>query len=160
MKFKVLAFFAICAILLFQGCDSKESSPKNKNTTKKNSTQIFKLKTSDGKIIKTIKTKNGLVFRGYEGKVISELSQGEAQELLDEGGFFSIDQTSKRVSSFTISLANGDLEALKEGRSGVVQGFEEAEKMWGGKLPDISYATQEKTLELIDKKIQELEESL
>lgn len=96
---------------------------------------------------------------GYEGKAISELSKGEAQELLDEGGFFSITQTSKRVADFTITLANGDLEALKEGRAGVVEGFDEASKMWGGKLPDISYATQEKTLELIDKRIKDLEET-
>ena len=94
---------------------------------------------------------------GYEGKSITELSKGEAQELLDEGGFFSITQTSKRVADFTITLANGDLDALKEGRAGIIEGFDEASKMWGGKLPDISYTTQEKTLELIDKKIQELE---
>lgn len=97
---------------------------------------------------------------GYEGKAITELSKEEASALLDEGGFFSIAQTSKRVADFTIILANGDLEALKEGRAGVVEGFKDAEKMWGGKLPDISYATQEKTLELIDKKIKDLEETL
>eukprot|EP00767_Chilomastix_cuspidata_P004285 gnl/Chilomastix_cuspidata/4415.p2 GENE.gnl/Chilomastix_cuspidata/4415~~gnl/Chilomastix_cuspidata/4415.p2 ORF type:complete len:211 (+),score=32.42 gnl/Chilomastix_cuspidata/4415:91-633(+) len=93
---------------------------------------------------------------GYEGKPITELSSDEAKELVSDEGFFGIEETSQRVGSFAISLAGNDLEALKEVRKGIVQGFEEAEKMWGGTLPDISYKTQEKTLDIIDKKIEEL----
>ncbi len=93
---------------------------------------------------------------GYEGKAISELKPDEAQELLDEGGFFSIENTSNRVSSFVFLIAGNDVEAMQESRKGIIQGFEEAEKMWGGELPEISYKTQERTLELIDAKIAEL----
>lgn len=96
---------------------------------------------------------------GYEGKAISELSQNEAKDLLSEGGFFSVNETSLRVSSFVISLSGDNIESLQESRKGIVQGFEEAEKMWGGELPKISYQTQEKTLEIIDKKIAELIDS-
>jgi hypothetical protein len=35
-------------------------------------------------------------------------------------------------------------------------GFEEAEKLFGGQLPEISYKTQERTLALIDEKIKSL----
>jgi hypothetical protein len=45
---------------------------------------------------------------------------------------------------------------LKAGREGIVKGFEDAEKLWGGKLPDIAYDTQKLTLEKIDQTIQEL----
>ena len=93
---------------------------------------------------------------GYTGKPITELTSKEAEELVDDGGFFGIDETSSRVSSFVIDLVGDDIEALTQARSGVVQGFEEAEKLWGGKLPDISYKTQEKTLSLIDEKIAQL----
>lgn len=93
---------------------------------------------------------------GYDGKPITQLSPDEAKELVSDDGFFGIDKTSQRVSSFVIDLANNDVEALQEARKGVVQGFEEAEKMWGGELPEISYKTQEKTLDIIDKKIEEL----
>ncbi|NVJ53584.1 MAG: hydrogenase-4 component G [Campylobacteraceae bacterium] len=93
---------------------------------------------------------------GYEGKPITELSVDEAKELVSDEGFFSVNKTSQRVSSFVIDLAGDDVEALKEARKGIVQGFEEAEKMWGGQLPDISYETQEQTLDIIDKKIEEL----
>jgi len=74
MKFKVLAFFAICAILLFQGCESKDNSSQKKEETpqvKKKKTQLtYKLRTGDGQIINVIKTKDGMVFRGYEDKAV------------------------------------------------------------------------------------------
>ncbi len=93
---------------------------------------------------------------GYEGKPITELSPDEAKELVSDEGFFGVSKTSERVSSFVINLAGDDVEGLQEARKGIVQGFEEAEKMWGGELPEISYETQEKTLDIIDKKIEEL----
>ena len=93
---------------------------------------------------------------GYNGKPITELTQNEAKELVSDEGFFGVTQTSDRVSSFVIGLAGDNIEALQESRRGIVEGFEEAERMWGGKLPDISYKTQERTLEIVDEKIAEL----
>ncbi len=93
---------------------------------------------------------------GYEGKPITKLSVDEANELLSEDGFFGIKQTSDRVANFVFSFAGDDLELLEKGRAGVVQGFEEALKMFGGELPEISYKTQERTLSLIDEKINSL----
>lgn len=93
---------------------------------------------------------------GYEGKPLTELTQDEAKELVSDEGFFGIDKTSERVSSFVIGLAGDNLESLEEARRGIVEGFQEAEKMWGGELPDISHKTQEKTLDIIDKKIAQM----
>ena len=93
---------------------------------------------------------------GYEGKPITELSPEEATELIGDDGFFGIDKTSQRVADFVFNFAGDDLDILEKGREGIVQGFEEAEEMWGGELPEISYKTQAKTLELIDAKIAEL----
>lgn len=93
---------------------------------------------------------------GYEGKPITELSQEEATELVSEGGFFGVDQTSQRVANFVFNFSGDDLEKLEKGREGIVQGFEDAKNMWGGELPEISYQTQAKTLELIDARIAEL----
>jgi hypothetical protein len=93
---------------------------------------------------------------GYEGKPITELTQNEAKELVSENGFFGITQTSDRVANFVFSFAGDDLELLQKGREGIIQGFEEAKKMFGGELPEISYKTQERTLALIDEKINSL----
>ena len=93
---------------------------------------------------------------GYEGKAITELSPEEAEKLLDVEGFFGIEQTSNRVANFVFSFAGDDVELLKEGRDGIIRGFEEAQKLFGNQLPEISFKTQEKTLELIDAKINSL----
>lgn len=93
---------------------------------------------------------------GYNGKPITELTSDEAKELVSIDGFFGVDKTSQRVSSFVMNIAGDNVEALQEARKGILQGFEEAEKMWGETLPEISYQTQEKTLEIIDAKIAEL----
>lgn len=93
---------------------------------------------------------------GYDGKPITELSAKEAKELVSDEGFFGVINTSTRVSSFVTDLASDNIEALMEARKGLVQGFEQAEKLWGGKLPEISYETQERTLKIVDEKIAEL----
>lgn len=93
---------------------------------------------------------------GYEGKPILDLTQDEAKELVSDDGFFGIKQTSDRVSDFVFAFSGDDISKLEKGREGIVRGFEEANKLFGGNLPEISYKTQERTLELIDARIAEL----
>lgn len=93
---------------------------------------------------------------GYTGKAIGELSQDEAKALVADDGFFGIAKTSERIADFVLSGAGDDVEKLKAGRSGMVQGFNEAESLWGGKLPEISYTTMQKALEKVDAKLSEL----
>jgi len=54
---------------------------------------------------------------------------------------------------FVIKGAGNDIDRLRAGREGILRGFREAEKAWGGMLPDISYQTITKSLEAIDEKI-------
>lgn len=91
----------------------------------------------------------------YNDTPISKLSSEQADELVSENGYFGVDQTSQRIVDFVIKGAGDDMEKLKSGREGVLKGFQEAEKAWGGKLPEISYETLAKSLEAIDEKIQE-----
>jgi hypothetical protein len=83
---------------------------------------------------------------GYTGKPISELSEDEAKQLVSDEGYFGITQTSDRVSNFVLNFAGDNVDILEKGREGIVKGFQEAEKLFGGELPDISYKTQERTL--------------
>ncbi|WP_198305833.1 hydrogenase-4 component G [Arcobacter vandammei] len=103
-------------------------------------------------------TSNGMSLKniGYNGKPILDLTQDEAKDLVGENGFFGITQTSDRVANFVFSFSGDDLEKLQKGRDGIVQGFEEANKLFGGNLPEISYKTQERTLALIDERMNEL----
>ena len=93
---------------------------------------------------------------GYQGKPIAELSQSEATELVSEDGFFGITQTSERIANFVINGSGGDESMMRAGREGMLQGFKEAEAMWGGELPDISQKTMQKAIEMIDKAMYDL----
>ena len=93
---------------------------------------------------------------GYDGKAILDLNPDEASALLTDGGFFSVENTAGRAADFVLTGAGDDIGMLKAGREGIIKGFEDAEKLWGGKLPDIAYDTQKLTLEKIDEKIQSL----
>ncbi len=103
-------------------------------------------------------TSDGLTLSdlGYQGKPILQLSQDEATQLVSEDGFFGVTQTSDRVAGFVLNFSGDNLDILQKGREGIVKGFEEAEKLFGGQLPEISYKTQERTLALIDEKIKSL----
>ena len=67
-----------------------------------------------------------------------------------------MENTAKRVADFVINGAGDDLEKLKAGKEGVINGFNQAQKLWGGKLPEISQKTQELLLKMIDERINEL----
>jgi hypothetical protein len=90
---------------------------------------------------------------GYEGKPIADLTQSEAQELVSEDGFFGVTATSERIANFVLMGAGDDVDKLRAGREGILRGFQEAEDMWGGKLPDISYETINKAVEMIDQRL-------
>lgn len=93
---------------------------------------------------------------GYKGKDISLLNQDEAKALISEDGFFGISNTANRIADFVINGAGDNLEMLKSGREGVLEGFKEAERLWGGRLPEISQQTIQKSLEKIDERIAKL----
>lgn len=101
---------------------------------------------------------SGIDFKaiGYEGKDIFSLTSDEAKELVSEDGFFGIAKTSQRLADFVINGAGDDVEKLQKGLEGLKTGFEQAEKMWGGKLPDISYQTIDKAIEKVTQKINQL----
>jgi|GEM_PF-788202 len=92
----------------------------------------------------------------YNGKPLSELNPEEAQTLIAEEGYFGVKKTAQRIADFVLAGGGDNLDRLRSGRDGVLQGFAEAEKAWGGKLPEISYQTLNKALELIDKRVNEL----
>ena len=93
-------------------------------------------------------------------KIISGLSQQEAQNLISEDGFYGVSRTAARIAEFVIMGAGDDIEKLRAGREGITRGLKEAEQMWGGALPDISYETLSKALEQIDEHIRNLGKSV
>lgn len=93
---------------------------------------------------------------GYEGKPIAKLSKEEASDLVSEDGFFGVKKTANRIADFVIKGAGDNEDMLRAGRKGMLQGFHDAESMWGKKLPDSSQKTMQLALEKVDKKMSDL----
>ncbi|MCE7203422.1 hypothetical protein LZW54_02825 [Campylobacter coli] len=93
---------------------------------------------------------------GYNGKNPLTMNTDELNQLINEEGFFGIDNTANRIADFVIKGAGNDVEKLKKGLEGIKQGFEQAEKIWGGELPQISQDTIEATIKKVSDRIDEL----
>lgn len=93
---------------------------------------------------------------GYFGKNPMSMNSNELEDLVGENGFFGVQNTADRIADFVIQGTGNDVEKLKKGIEGMKRGFEEASKMWGGKLPQISQDTMDKALEKVNQRLDEL----
>lgn len=77
--------------------------------------------------------------------------RAEAQKNIAEDGEYGIEKTATRLADFAKSISNGDPKKLDVLKKAIQDGYDAAEKAFGGELPDIS----KKTLELTMKKLDE-----
>ena len=75
----------------------------------------------------------------------------KAQEDIAEDGYWGVEQTSDRIVSFATALAGDDSEALEKMRDAFKKGYDQAQKQWGGKLPDISKSTYDAVMKKFDE---------
>lgn len=82
-----------------------------------------------------------------EGKLqVDEETRLQAQKDIAEDGYWGIEQTSERLFSFAKALTGGDPAQADAMINAVRKGFKEAEKAWGGNLPQISRDTLDRTI--------------
>lgn len=84
-------------------------------------------------------------------KNISPEDQAAAQEAISEDGYWGVKQTSERLVSFAKALVGGDPSRVEEMRDAFIKGYQEAEKVWGGELPEISQKTYDAVMKLFDE---------
>lgn len=82
---------------------------------------------------------------------VDAATKAQAQKDISEDGYWGVKQTSDRILSFATALAGSDSKNLEKMRDAFLKGYEQAEKTWGGKLPDISKRTYDAVLEGFDK---------
>ena len=82
---------------------------------------------------------------------VDEETKTKAQQDISEDGYYGVKQTSQRLFDFASALAGDDVDKMKEMQEAMKKGYEQAEKTWGGKLPEIS----QKTIEAADKLFEE-----
>ena len=75
----------------------------------------------------------------------------EAQHAIAEDGYWGVEQTSQRIIQFAISLSGGDTSKLETLKNAILKGFEEAERSWGGALPDICQRTKAAALKGLEE---------
>ena len=90
----------------------------------------------------------------------SDFNLEKAQDLIGHEGYWGVANTAARLAESIVKGAGEDLEKLRAGRAGISRGFQQAEKNWGSKLPEISYQTLAATLAVIDEKIRSLDSTV
>lgn len=74
---------------------------------------------------------------------VDEETKAQAQKDIADDGYWGVEQTASRIFDFASALAGDDVDQMKKMQEAFTKGFKEAEKVWGNKLPDISYKTQD-----------------
>lgn len=105
-----------------------------------------------GKQGQTYNTANGIwsLLAGGNLKV-DAATQAQAKKDIAEDGYWGVEQTSDRIIDFAKALTGGDPSKIEEMREAFKKGYKQAEKTWGGQLPDISQRTYDAVMEKFDK---------
>ena len=74
----------------------------------------------------------------------------QAQEDVAEGGYYSVEETAKRLIDFAKAISGDDSSKGEQMRAAIDKGFKEATKTWGSELPEISQKTHDRVNELMD----------
>lgn len=100
----------------------------------------------------TFNTANGIWnFLAKGDFTVDAQTKQKAQDDISEDGYWGVNQTSDRIVDFAQALAGDDSDALEKMKSAFEKGFNQAEKAWGGKLPDISQRTYDAVMKKFDK---------
>ena len=75
----------------------------------------------------------------------------QAQADIAEDGYWGVNQTSDRIIQFANALTGGDPDKIEEMRDAFKKGYAQAEKTWGGSLPDISKQTYDAVMKKFDE---------
>lgn len=86
---------------------------------------------------------------------VDPATKAQAQADIVEDGYWGVNQTSDRIIDFANALTGGDPDKIEDMREAFKKGYEQAQKTWGGELPDISKRTYEAVMEKFDKMAEE-----
>lgn len=80
----------------------------------------------------------------------------DAKAAISEDGEWGVNKTAERMFEFAKAYAGDDEAKMEKMMNAFKKGFEQAEKLWGGKLPEISYQTYDKMYDMYDEYKKEL----
>ncbi|MPM68863.1 hypothetical protein SDC9_115798 [bioreactor metagenome] len=74
----------------------------------------------------------------------------QAQLSISDEGDYGVEAVSDRIVDFAVSICGNDTTKLEELKSAIDKGFAEAEKKFGGELPDICMKTYDAIMKKLD----------
>ncbi len=77
-------------------------------------------------------------------------TKAQAQKDIAEDGYWGVEKTSDRIIEFANALTGGDPDKIEDMREAFKKGYEQAEKTWGGELPEISKKTYDAVMKKFD----------
>lgn len=150
---------------------SKDTDTKTGKTYTQNTSLVNQMK-ADAEahskqlqnIVQQLMTKQGQTYNNANG-IWSFLAEGnftvdaatkaQAERDIAEDGYWGVKQTSDRIIDFANALTGGDPDKIEEMREAFKKGYKQAEKTWGGQLPDISQRTYDAVMDKFDKMAEE-----
>lgn len=111
-------------------------------------------------IVEQLMTKQGETYNSANGiwsilsggnLKVDAATQAQAQKDVAEDGYWGVNQTSDRIIDFATALTGGDPDKIEEMREAFKKGYKQAEKTWGGELPEISKQTYDAVMKKFDK---------
>lgn len=111
-------------------------------------------------IVEQLMTKQGQTFNSANGIwsilaggnfEVDAATKAQAQKDISEDGYWGVKQTSERILDFATALTGGDPDKIEEMREAFKKGYKQAEKTWGGELPEISKQTYDAVMAGFDK---------
>ncbi|WMC94038.1 hypothetical protein [Kineothrix sp. MB12-C1] len=80
--------------------------------------------------------------------------KAQAEKDIADDGYWGVDQTSSRIVDFATALTGGDPSKIEAMRDAFKEGFDQATKTWGKKLPDISQRTYQAVMDKFDQLVE------
>jgi len=82
---------------------------------------------------------------------VTDEMRAAAQESIDEGGYFSVENTAARMLNFAVAITGGDSSKIDLMSDAVQKGFKQAESFFGRDLPEISHKTLQAVMNGFDE---------
>ncbi len=82
---------------------------------------------------------------------VDDATRAEAAALVGEDGPYGVRQVSQNILAFAKAAGGGDPAQIEKMKAAFLKGFSDAERVWGGALPEICYKTKEAVLAGFDE---------
>jgi hypothetical protein len=151
------------AAILDLGKPAKKSATYNKPTVKnmdiKEINRLWKESQKSyeslRKLVEKLIAKQGKkledLLEGKDVLLIDDETRAAATKAISADGEWGVKAVSERIVAFAKAVSGDDKSKLGELKEAIIQGFKEAEKAFGGKLPDICQDTYDEVMKQLDE---------